>query len=367
MAGQRQSIKRRDFLRAAGAGLAVGPFVHVRPAKADKGELVVVSWGGPWNEALRNVMFKDFEAETGIRVRDDAPPENAKIKAMVESGNVTWDVIDTDMPAILTLVDDDLLEPIDYAKLDQAKLAKIPSELHHPYAIGHKIYSFNICYNTDIFPKGQHPKTWADVWDGENFPGGRTFNFRGGVSPQLEVALLADGVPMDQLYPLDVERGWRSFDRLRPLVTKWYGSHSEAIQLLSNGEVAVGCTIGAETITAKRQGAPVDVEYNQGKLSSDYWSIVKGTHNPEAAHQFIDFALAGDRQAGMSKYVPYGFSNSDAANYLTPEEAADLCSSPENLKKQFWWNVEWWGAVGEDGKTPRERLAEEYAAWMVKG
>jgi len=360
-------LKRRDLLKTAGAIAAVGPFFHIRPAKADKGELVVVSWGGPWNEALRTIMFKDFEAQTGIRVRDDAPPENAKIKAMVESGNVTWDIIDTDMPAILSLIDDKLLEPLEYSKFDQSKLANIPKELHHPYGLGHKIYSFNICYNSQAFSKENHPQSWADVWDGVKYPGGRTFNFRGGVSPQLEVALLADGVPIDKLYPLDVERGWRSFDRLRPLVTKWYASHSEAIQLLSAGEVAVGCTIGAETITAKRQGAPVDVDYNQGKLSSDHWSIVKGTQNLEAAHQFINFAIAGDRQAGMSKYVPYGPSNSEAMQYLSAQEAADLCSSPENLKKGFWWNIEWWGTVGPDGKTPRERLAEEYAAWMVKG
>src|SRR5262249_5429194 len=117
-------LKRREFLKAAGAVAAVGPFIRTRPARADK-ELVVGSWGGPWNEALRNVMCKDVEAQTGIHVRDDAPPENAKIKAMVDSGNVTWDVIDTDMPAILTLVKDDLLIPLDYSKLDSARLANI--------------------------------------------------------------------------------------------------------------------------------------------------------------------------------------------------------------------------------------------------
>ena len=369
MEGNKLQMKRRGFLATAGALVtaSVGPFVHARPAKADKGELVVVSWGGVWNQALRDVMFQEFERETGITVRDDAPPENAKIKAMVESGNVTWDVLDTDMPAVLTLIDDDLLEPLDYSKIDEGKLSQIPEELKHPYAIGHKIYSFNIVYNTDTFPEGQHPKSWAEVWDGEKFPAGRTFNFRGGVSPQLEVALLADGVPMDQLYPLDVERAWASFDKLRPLVTKWYGSHSEAIQLIGAGEADVGCTIGSRGITAKREGAPIGVEYNQGKLAADNWCMVKNSPNPEGAMAFINFALEAKRQAGMSKAVPYGPSNSEAFNYLTEEEAKDLNTTPENLNKQFWWDVEWWGTVGADGKTPRETQAEEYAAWMVKG
>jgi putative spermidine/putrescine transport system substrate-binding protein len=227
----KKPIKRREFLATASAvavTASVGPFFHVTPAKADKGELVVVSWGGAWNKALREVMFADFERETGIKVRDDAPPKNAKIKAMVESGNVTWDIIDTDMPAVFSLMKDDLLEPIDYSKLDKSKLDNIPNELQHSHALGHKIYSFNIVYNTNTFPTGKHPGSWADVWDAKKFPGARTFNFRGGVSPQLEVALLADGVSTDKLYPLDVDRGWKSFDRLRPLVTKWYASHSVA-------------------------------------------------------------------------------------------------------------------------------------------
>ena len=145
---------------------------------------------------------------------------------MVQSGNIAWDVILTDIPAVLTLTKDNLLEPLDYATLDRQRLDKIPKELQRPYALGQRIYSFNIVYNIHLLPKSKHPRNWADVWDAKQFPGGRTFNFQGGIEPQLEVALLADGVPVDKLYPLDVERAWKMFDKLRPLVSKWYTSHA---------------------------------------------------------------------------------------------------------------------------------------------
>ena len=150
---------------------------------------------------MREVMFQPFERPTGIRVRDDGPPEAAKVKAMVESGNVTWDILDTDIPAILTMAKNNLLEKIDYGRLDKARLDKIPPVLHHPYGIGHLIYSFNIVYNTKTFPTGKHPQSWADVWDGQKFKGARSFPFRGGISPQLELAVVADGVPTDKVYP----------------------------------------------------------------------------------------------------------------------------------------------------------------------
>src|SRR5215213_5459067 len=132
-------LSRRRVLLGAGVSVATGPFFHVTPAKADKGELVVVGWGGSRAAAMREVMFAPFEKATGIRVRDDGPPEAAKVKAMVDSGNVTWDVLDTDIPAILSMVNAKLLDPIDYGKIDKAKLAKIPSVLHHPYGLGHLI------------------------------------------------------------------------------------------------------------------------------------------------------------------------------------------------------------------------------------
>ena len=133
---------RRDFVKTAGAlgvTAAIGPFFHARPAAADKGELVVVSWGGTWAKSLREVMFIPFEKETGWKVRDDGPPEGAKLKAMAQSGSVTWDVLDTDLPAIQTMVKDGLLDPLDYAKLDKAKLDRIPKPLHTSHGIGHTI------------------------------------------------------------------------------------------------------------------------------------------------------------------------------------------------------------------------------------
>lgn len=363
-------VKRRAFLKAVGAGtaaMALGPFVRTRPARADKGELVVVTWGGSLVKAQRKAYFEDFEKQTGITVKDDTPPLPAKIKTMVESGNVTWDVIETDLAAILTLRKDNLLEPIDYGKLDRRELDNVYPATKLPDGVGSKIYSFNIVYNTKAFPAGKHPRSWAEMWDARKFPGGRTLNFGGGVTPQLEIALLADGVAKDRLYPIDVPRAYTSMGRIKPSVNKWYGSHAEAIQLVTSGESALGLTIGPRGIAAKHEGAPVDVEYNQGKLAADHWCIVKGCRNREAAHALINFALDPRRQAVLSRDVPYGPTNRKATEHMKPAEARELTSHPDNEKLQWWWDAKWWGEVGPDGKTNRDRETEKFARWMVTG
>ncbi len=361
------ALSRRSILLGVGGAslAATGPFFHVRPARADK-EITIASWGGSRITAMREVMFQPFERATGIRVRDDGPPEAAKVKAMVDSGNVTWDLLDTDIPAILTMVNNNLLEKIDYGRVDKTRLDKIPHVLQHPYGIGHLIYSFNIVYNTKTFPTGKHPRSWAEVWDGQMFKGARSFPFRGGISPQLEMAVLADGVPVDKVYPLDVDRAWKAMDRLRPLVTKWYANHAEAIQLLASGEIDICCTIGPRGIVAKKEGAPIDVEYEGGKLAPDNWAIVKGSHNIDAVYQFLSFALDGKVQAELAKRIPYGPSSQEAFTHLSEAEAKDLNTNPINVKRQFWNDIDWWGAVGPDGKTNQEAQTEQYARWMVR-
>jgi putative spermidine/putrescine transport system substrate-binding protein len=355
---------RRGVLFGAAAAIAT-PFVRVTPARADKGEIVVASWGGSRTTAMRKVMFDPFEKATGIRVRADGPPEAAKVKAMVDSGDVTWDILDTDIPAILSMANANLLEPLDYSKIDQKKLDPIPKVLHHQYGLGHLIYGFNIVYNTRSFAPGKQPTNWADVWD-KNLHAARSFPFSGGLAPPLEFALIADGVPMDKVYPLDVERAWRSMDRLRSLVTKWYTNHAEAVQLLSTGEIDICCTIGSRGLVAKREGAPIEVEFAGGKLAPDNWAIIKGTKNMDAVYQYINFVIDASVQAQLAKLIPYGPSSQDAFNYLTAEEAKDLSTAPENLQRQFWNDTAWWGAVTTDRRTNIQAQNERYAKWMVQ-
>ena len=257
-------------------------------------QVVVCNWGG--NSAIfeKECFYDSFEKETGIKVIMTSPPDVAKIKAQVESGNIEWDVILTDLPAILSLTEEGktYLEELDYSKIDPTILAQVIPEAIKKYSLGARMYSFNIAYSTRTFKPGSQPKTWADVWNVEKFPGVRSFNNPyGGIPPQYEVFLMADGVPPDKLYPIDVERAWKSISKLKPHVNKWYKSHAEAVQMLVNGETDIACTIGPRVIAEKWKGAAVDVEYNQGKIAADNWCIIKGSTNKELSYKLINYVM----------------------------------------------------------------------------
>lgn len=340
-------------------------FVTSSPAAE---QVVVANWGGESALGEKACFYDPFEKETGIKVIMVSPPQTAKIKAQVDSGNIEWDVIMTDIPAIITLTEGEkvYLEELDYSKLDQNVLAEIIPETKRKYSIGAKMYSFNICYNANKF-QTDHPRTWADVWDVKKFPGTRSFNdASGGITPQYAIWLLADGVPMDKVYPIDIDRAYRSISKLKPYITKWYTGHAQAIQMLASGEIDIACTIGPRAISAKWKGAPIGVEYNQGKLASDNWCIIKGAKNREAAYKLINYILDAKRQACFATKVPYGPSNMKASSYLDTKIASDLNTSPKNLAGQFWENVKWWVEVGQDGKTNRDRELERYSKWLTE-
>ena len=341
-------MNRRDVLKSAGiatAAAVTGPFFHIRPARADKGELVVVSWGGAYDDALREFVFPSFEKATGYTVKLDAPPETAKVKAMVQSGNVSWDVLMTDAPAIQALLKDNLLEQIDYTAVDKAKLAHVPKELQQPFALGQRIYSFNIVYNTNLMPKSKHARNWAEVWDAKNFPGGRTFNFQGGIAPQLEAALLADGVPMDKLYPLDTKRALGVLKKIRKDAVYW-NSGSESEQLMRTGEASIGLiwNTRAKVLHEETKGR-ITWTWNQGVLQAGIFVIPKGNPGGVLAQQLMASACANeDGQVELLKFLGNGPTNPRSAPKVPAEFRRFNPTDPDNAKVQFVYDGNWWSA-----------------------
>jgi len=261
------SITRRYVLKmgvltaaASAATRAGGPWI----ARAQSKQLVVCSWGGAYQEAQRKTMFQPFEKETGIKIVEASPTDYGKLKAMVQSGNVEWDLVDVGDLNVVAGAKDNLLEPLDYQQIDTKGVFP---QVVHKYGIGTIYYSTVLAYSTKKYAKGDHPKTWAQFWDVKKFPGPRTM--RNNPLDNLEFALLADDVPMDKVYPMDVERAFRSMDRIKPHVNVWWTTGAQPAQLLADGEVELATSWNGRIYAIQKQGARAGLEWNQGKLQWD--------------------------------------------------------------------------------------------------
>jgi putative spermidine/putrescine transport system substrate-binding protein len=327
---------RRDVLRgiAGGATIAMPWIARAAPA----GKVIVRTNGGAYEDALRKAIFEPFTAETGIEVVPFVT-NVAKLVAMVEARDVQIDVADLSEFATITFEKRGALEPIDRSVFKRTNLADVSTV--EQYYVGENTYATVLGYSRDAFPSG-HPRSWAEFWDIKAFPGSRMLEDMAADIANLEFALLADGVPMDKLYPLDVDRAFRKLREIRPHITKWWDSGAVSAQMLAGKQVVLGSVWSGRILALMDEKAPVAIEWNQSSWQLQTLCIFKGGPNAHNAHAYLDFALQPKPQAEVARLSGYGPVNRRAFDYIDAEMAARLPTSPEHLKVSFATNARWW-------------------------
>ena len=274
------TLSRRAVLRTAAlAGLSTAVAWRPRRAAAQKsGRIVFATWGGSWEEAMRKAWFAPFTQKTGIEVVTISGPDYGKVRAMVQAGQTEWDVVEVNPDFQWIGARDGLLERLDFNVIDKSAILPDP-KLVTDYSVPQVFWSRVMVYNTKQFTKDSHPKSWQDVWDLSRFPGKRAlYNKPNGGS--LEIALLADGVPADKLYPLDVDRALKSLDKIKRQVI-WYDTNQQITQLMVSNQFAVGIAPDGRAMAAIGQAAPFAIEPNQSILTWSAFVVPKGAPNRE--------------------------------------------------------------------------------------
>ncbi|MER3438177.1 MAG: Tat pathway signal protein [Chloroflexota bacterium] len=320
------------------------------------GEVIVASWGGAFQDAQREAYFKPFERLSGIKVIEGTQPDVAKIKAMVDTGNVEYDVAEVDRSDVILLEKQgDYWEEIDYSLFDTAN---IPGYRRYKYSCDMLPYATIIAYRTDVFstpPAGQ-----KDFWDLDKFPGPRsTTGGTGGLVPFLEAALIADGVEKDAVYPIDIERAYNSLSKIKGDVVKWWEAGAQPAQALTDNEAVMVHAWNGRIAAIQAEGAPAGITWNEGMLATDVWAIPKGAKNAENAQKFTAFITMAIPQARLSMLIPYGFVNEKAAEYIPAERLAQLPTAPQYKDQMFERNAEWW-------VENRDAVLERWNEWILE-
>jgi putative spermidine/putrescine transport system substrate-binding protein len=332
----RGQIDRREFLKGLAMLSGVAAF-GAASARAQAKEVVLVNWGGDAVKFMAEAFGAPFEKDTGIKVAvDSSGPSLAKIKAMVESGRVTWDVCDSGAGTSFELGKAGLLERIDYSIVDKSQ---IPEAFAMPWCLGAGAYSYVIAYDTAKVGAAP-PQSWAEFWDTKRWPGKRTM--RKSMHSVLEAALMADGVDKDKVYPLDVKR---AFDKVKQIKNDivWWNAGADSQDLLRSGEVAIGNiwstrAKGLETDTRGR----ITWTWNQGIITSAVWVVPKGNPAGKVAHQFMNSTLIPERQVAFFKTLGTAPANPKAALLVPPELKRFNATDTDNAAKQMFLNDAWY-------------------------
>src|SRR5262249_48761457 len=155
----------------------------------------------------------------------------------------------------------------------------IPKDLAQSHWLGFTAYSTVLAYNKEKY-KDNPPKTWADFFDTKKFPGTRAVS---GYGPDvnIEIALMADGVEKDKLYPADVDRAFKKLQELKPDIAVIWQSGAQQAQLAQNQEVDMEAVWVSRIDAAIKEGAPFAYTYNQGVVDVECLVIPKGSKHKD--------------------------------------------------------------------------------------
>jgi putative spermidine/putrescine transport system substrate-binding protein len=324
---------RRTILKAGGlATVATVATPWVRKVSAAE-VLYINTWGGTWEESAKRNLFQPFTKETGIEIRTVSPVSVAKLAAQARSGTYEFDITTLGGGDILRANRANLVDPITDKMASDMKLWK---GAVFQNGVASHAFATVIAYRKDRYPEGG-PRNWADFWDTKKFPGPRSLQRY--ASRILPIALLADGVAIDKLYPMDGDRAFKTLDRIKPAVRVWWTQGPQSVQLIRDGEVhAIGMWHG-NVFDLIDAGVPLELVWNQGEIDRAYWVVAKGTPRAEMARKFIQTAVSAQPLAGFCRAGNYGPLNPEAFQYIPEKDALRMPTNPVHYKLTFEQDV----------------------------
>ncbi|MFN3260734.1 MAG: polyamine ABC transporter substrate-binding protein [Pikeienuella sp.] len=321
-------------------------------AAAQDRSVTIASWGGSYQEAQSKALFVPAAAATGIAVKEETYGGMSDVRLQVSSGVVTLDIVASGSGSAARAAAEGLLEKLDYTIID---ISDFYPGLATDYCVGGDVFSTVYAWNTATYGDAG-PQSWADFFDVEKFPGKRAY--RNKVAGALEPALMADGVPMEEVYKVldseeGIERAINKIRELKPHIDVFWSSGAQHAQLIKDGEVDMTTGWNGRFDNAAKDGGKVKYSFNQALLDYDCFAIPKGAPNKDAAMAFLAEISKPEYQDDLPKYITYGPTNKAAydTGVIDAATAATLPSSPANAALQLPVSLEWyakWETIADE-------------------
>lgn len=335
--------------------------------------ITVVSWGGAYTKSQVEAYHKPWIAKTGNQIKsEDYNGGTAEIKAQVEAGNVSWDLVDVELSDAIRACDEGLLETIDASTLPAGADGTPATEdfiegTLHDCAVANIVWSTIYAYDSTKMGDNA-PKTMADFFDTGKFPGKR--GLRKGPKANLEFALIADGVAASDVYnvlntPEGIDRAFAKLDTIKGDVV-WWEAGAQPPQLLADGEVAMTTAYNGRIFNAVAgEDKPFEIVWDGQIWDLDLWVIPKGAPNKELAMDFLKFSTATEQLAAQASYISYGPSRKSSAPLVGKYHNKDIDmgpqmpTAPNNLSNAVQNDFNFWA-------DNQDQLNERFNAWLAK-
>ena len=346
-------------------------------ASASAQELTVASWGGVYSDAQQRAFHDPYTDRTGIPIiNDDSAAEAvAKLRAMHEAGDITWDVVDVVAADAIRLCDEGLALEVDLS----AHLAPAPDGTPAAADFGdtlisdclfpHIAHSTVFAYRRDLVGDTP-PDHVCDVFDLDAYPGRRALERR--PVNNMEWALMCDGVAAADIYSVLVtdegqRRALAKLDTIKDQII-WWTAGANTPQLLADGEVVMGSAYNGRLFSLiVEQEQPVEMLWHRQILDLGGWIIPAGLDaaRTQRALDYVRFATATRQLAAFAGYIAYApLRASSLAQVgrhaeLDVEMMPHMPTAPANAAVAFNYDYEFWADYRDD-------IDDKFQAWLAR-
>ena len=308
------------------------------------GEVVVYNWG----EYIDPEVIDLFEAETGIKVIYDEFETNEIMYPKVEAGASAYDVICPSDYMIKKMIDNDLLQEIDFSKvpnysnigaqyIEESKGFDENNKYSVPYCFG----TVGILYNKTMVSKA--PESWADLWDDEYTD---NILMQDSVRDAFMVAEKLLGYSMNSTDEKELTECRDKLIEQKPLVQAYVVD--QVRDKMIGDEAAIGVIYSGEAIYTQRENE--NLEYvipSEGtNVWIDSWVIPKNAPNYENALKWIDFMCRPEIALMNFDYITYSTPNVAARELIEDEDIRNSEIAFPDLSK--YNNLETYSYLGEE-------------------
>lgn len=324
---------------------------------SNTGDTVVYinSSGGSPDVAFRKYYWDPFTATTGIKVVSSAPVDNAKLKAMVDSGNVQWDITEIDDGDFQRDIAQGLLAKINVSQLPTADL---PKQAYTDYGVWDAAYSTVLVWDTSKWPmSGKHPTSLMDLWNQADFPGPRCL--QKDAVDNIEWGAIHGGATKDSVYPVNQDQAYAELNKLKKNVAVWWTSGAQSVQVIVNHDCVMGTTWNGRPYALVTQShANLGVGWTNAALHVGWWSIPKGAKHQSAANKLLAYMQDPQRQAKVAEATGYSGGNTKTASFLSDTVKQYLATAPDHFSDSIIVDDNWWSKNGADAES-------RFTAWLT--
>lgn len=321
----------------------------------ENGRVVVYNWG----EYIDPETIEMFEEETGIKVIYDEYETNEMMYPRVEAKVFSYDVICPSDYMIQKLIENDLLEEINFDNIpniknigeqymEQARGFDPENKYAVPYCFG----TVGILYNKTMVT--EPIDSWAVLWD-EQYAD--NILMQDSVRDAFMVALKLNGNSMNTLAPDELDAAKKLLIRQKPLVQA-YVIDQVRDKMIGN-EAAIGVIYSGEAIYTQSENP--DLEYVIPKEGTnvwiDAWAITKDAPNKENAEKFINFMCREDIALMNFEYITYATPNTAARELIEDDEIRNSSIAFPDFSQ--YNNLETFHYLGEEGDELYNSLWKE--------